>query len=61
MEEATEVLHRAKTSRMEILCKAGEEDCDQQCEGVWLQCGHEVITNNNIHPYVFFAAFARSD
>ena len=56
MEEATEILDRAKTSRMEILRKAAEEDCAQQCEGMWLHCAFEVITNSNIHPYVFAAA-----
>ena len=31
MEEATQLLDRPKTSRMEILCKAAEKDCTQQC------------------------------
>ena len=34
MEEATEALYRVKTSRMEVLRKAAEEDCAQQCEGI---------------------------
>lgn len=38
MEEATEVLDRGKTSRMEILRNAAE-DCTQQCE----ECGFSVL------------------
>ena len=56
MKGATEVLDRAKTSRMEILRKAAEEYCGQQYEGMWLQCACEIITNNNIHPHVLAAA-----
>ena len=53
MEEAAEVLDRAKISRMEILRPTVVEDCAQQCEGMWLQCAYEVISNSNIHPDVF--------
>ena len=53
MEEAAKVLCRAKTSRVEILRKAAEEDSTQQYEGMCLRPVYEVITNNNLHPYVF--------
>ena len=53
MEEATEALYRTKTSRMEVLRKAAEEDSTQQYEGMCLRPVYEVITNNNVHPYVF--------
>ena len=33
---------------MEILCKAAEEYCTQQREGMWLHHNHEVIDNKNI-------------
>ena len=56
MEEAAKVLGRAKTSRVEILRKAAEEDSAQQYEGMFLRPVYEVITNNNVHPYVFPAA-----
>ena len=55
MEEAAKVLCRAKTSRVEILRKAAEEDSTQY-EGMCLRPVYEVITNNNVHPYVFPAA-----
>ena len=51
IKEATEVLDRAKTSRMEILRNATEEDCAQQCEGMCLQ--HS--------PVRFSCSAARSD
>ena len=50
-----QLLDRPKTSRMEILCKAAEKDCTQQCQGMWLHCAYEAV-DNNIHPYVFTAA-----
>ena len=55
MEEAAKVLCRAKTSRVEILRKVAEEDSTQY-EGMCLRPVYEVITNNNVHPYVFPAA-----
>ena len=53
MEEAAKVLCRGKTSRVEILRKAAEEDSAQQYEGMFLRPVYEVITNKNFHPYVF--------
>ena len=53
MEEAAKVLCRAKTSRVEILRKAAEEDSAQQYEGMFLRPVYEVITKKNVHPYVF--------
>ena len=38
---------------MEILRKAEEEDSAQQYEGMFLRPVYEVITNKNVHPYVF--------
>ena len=49
-------MDRAKTSRMEIVRKAAEEDCAQQCEGMMPQCAYEVIANKKLQPYVFAAA-----
>ena len=56
MQEAAEVLDWAKISIMEILRETAVADCAQQCEGMWLQCAYEVITNSNIQPDVFAAA-----
>ena len=47
---------RAKTSKIKVLRKVAEEDWAWQCEEMFLQRAYEVITNNNIHPYVFAAA-----
>ena len=46
---------QGKNFTMEVLRKVAE-DCAHQFEGMWLQCCYEVITNNNIHQYVFAAA-----
>lgn len=56
MEGAKEQLERANTPRMDILRKASQEECVPQCQGQWFECAYEVLTKNNIHPYVFAAA-----
>ena len=47
---------REKTSRIEIVRQAAEEDCARLCEGMMPQCAYEVIANKKLQPYVFAAA-----
>ena len=56
MKEAAAVLHRQKTSRMEIIREAAAGNCVENCEGLWLRCAEEVLVNNKLHPILFAAA-----
>ena len=44
MEEASEVSKRSKLSRVEILEKALDNLCDENCNGQWLQCAKQLLT-----------------
>ena len=51
MNSATATVQRATMNRMQILEAALTKECI--CEGEWLRCAKEVLTNNGIHPFVF--------
>ena len=54
MENAEKNLNRERLSRMEIIKQFAESDkCAEDCAGEWLVCAKEVLTNNNVHPYVY--------
>lgn len=56
MENAHEEIVREKKSRIDILRAALEEPCVAGCNSQWYECANEVLTKNNIHPYIFAAA-----
>lgn len=56
MEEASEVLERSKLSRVEILEKALDNPCDENCNGQWLQCTKQLLTWNDVSADIFSKA-----
>ena len=56
MEEASEVLERSKLSRVEILVKALDNPCDENCNGYWLQCAKQLLIWNDVAIDIFTKA-----
>ena len=56
MKESSSDLKRQQASRMELICKAADAECLQDCDGAWLKCAQEVLINNKVHPILFAAA-----
>ena len=53
MHHASEKLNRKKTRSMDVFRKCANGECVDDCNGTWLECALEVLTNNRIHPIVF--------
>ena len=43
MENASDVIERNKLTRLELLEKALEDPCVDQCNGQWLQCANQIL------------------
>ena len=56
MKEASSDLKRQQASRMELIRKAADTECLQDCDGAWLKCAQEVLINYKVHPILFAAA-----
>ena len=56
MQEASAVLTRRKASRMQLIREAASGNCVDNCDGLWLRCGEDVLVNNKVHPILFAAA-----
>ena len=56
LQTSVSTLEREKIPRTQIIENTSKEECIEGCQKQWLQCSQEVLTNNNIHPYVFAAA-----
>ena len=55
MAEANEKLKRSKMSRLEILQRAKEGMCTDECNGVWFECAQETLEWNRISQQTFAA------
>ena len=60
MENASHNLHRESLSRIDIIRNKLTEECVANCNKIWLKCALEVLSNNNLHPYVYADAIRRS-
>ena len=49
-------VRRLKMSRMQLVRNARNGQCVKGCNRQWIECAHEVLKNNNIHPVVFSSA-----
>ena len=58
MQEAVTKLSRRNISRMDTLHNCMSEDCVEGCNGAWLECATQVLTQNKIHP-IYYAWFMR--
>ena len=56
MKEVSSDLKRQQASRMELIRKAADAECLQDCDGAWLKCAQEVLISNKVHPILFAAA-----
>ena len=56
MKEVSSDLKRQQASRIELIRKAADAECLQDCDGEWLKCAQEVLINNKVHPILFAAA-----
>ena len=56
MNNATENIDRNNKTRLELLRQFANGECVEDCNGIWLECSIEVLTNNRINPVVFSAA-----
>ena len=56
MEKASEVLLRGKMTRLEILEKALEDPCNEQCNGRWIQCAKQLLRWNDVSVDAFTQA-----
>ena len=56
MHTSSEKLNRQRLCRLEIIQQCADGECVSGCDGVWLKCAIEVLTNNRIHPLVFAQA-----
>ena len=48
MESAAEVIGRKAQSRLEIITRALQVECVEDCNGQWLQLAIETLRRNNI-------------
>lgn len=53
IENAPEKLERAQKTRMELLQQAQEGRCVEGCNGQWIVCANEILTNNGISEMYF--------
>jgi len=56
MAELNKKLERSRSSRLEILAKAKEGTCPDDCNGVWFDCAQEVLESNRISHQLFAEA-----
>lgn len=56
MEEASEALIRSRLTRLEILEKALQNPCNEQCKGQWLECAKQLLSWNDISVQTFSLA-----
>jgi len=56
MESASKRMRRSTISRMQVIKERKEEDCIDGCNGLWLECALEVLTQNKINPSYFSEA-----
>ena len=56
MEFSTAALARKATTRMEVVRKCATEDCVKSCNGEWLVCAEQVLSQNKIHSVVYVSA-----
>ena len=56
MEKASEVLLRGKMTRLEILEKALEDPCNEQCNGRWLQYAKPLLIWDEVSVDIFTQA-----
>ena len=56
MKKAQTNIDRKKMSRMQLVRNARNGQCVKGCNRQWIECAHEVLKNNNIHPVVFYSA-----
>ena len=56
MESASKRMRRSTISRMQLIRERKEEDCVESCNGLWLECALEVLTQNKINPPYFSGA-----
>lgn len=48
---ASDLKHQNK-SRVDMIREAGDGNCVDTCDGLWLRCADEVFVNNKIHSIV---------
>lgn len=53
IEASRSIVERRNMSRMQLIEAAAQGNCEEGCNGEWMQCAYEVVTNNKVHPYVF--------
>ena len=56
MENASDVIERSKLTRLELLEKALEDPCVDQCNGQWLQCTNQILRWNDVSREAFSQA-----
>ena len=56
MEGAAEKVARTNLTRIEIIRESIQEECVENCNGVWLRMAEQVLRNNKLHPFVFAEA-----
>ena len=56
IESSTATLARKPTTRMKVVRKCATEDCVEGCNGEWLVCAEQVLTQNKVHPVVYAPA-----
>ena len=56
MEGAQKKLDRSNKSRMDILRDVLEEDCVENCNGLWYYCAHETLERNGIQKATYVKA-----
>ena len=56
MEGAVEKVARSNLTRIEIITESIQEECVENCNGVWLRMAEQVLRNNKLHPFVFAEA-----
>ena len=59
MKTAKETLDRAKKSRTDLLEEASKRQCVAGCNGAWLECANEILSNNSVDKRKFVEAVVR--
>jgi len=56
MQGAASDLRRKAVPRMETIATTADGSCADGCDGKWLECALEVLTNNHVYPVSFSMA-----
>ena len=56
MQAAVTKLSKQNTSRIDTIKNCAAQDCVEGCNGAWLECAIEVLTENKVHPIIFAGA-----